>query len=136
MAALPVHVSANVWIGVDTKKREVIPKEQKISVGGRHEVEWYCHDATKNIIVRFPTKGEKKGEHYNGSPFAASEFRVPPGGSVCSGPPAETSVCGLCSKPPDTSAATHLHYKYDVYEVTPEGKEALVVDPMIIIIRP
>lgn len=138
MAALPVPVevqtSTPVGIITSTKPPQVQPNPTILSIGHKQNAEWHCDDPKRRLVVRFPEKGEKPD--YNGSPFGASEFPMPPGTKVCSGPPLESAVCGLCSRPPDTSVKKHLHYKYSVYAVTPGRKETFLVDATIIIIRP
>jgi len=139
MAALPVHVPTSILVGITTKtpKPRVESDPMFVSIRSGHDVEWFCaDDTTRSLVVSFPRKGEKPGQDYNGSPFEASEFYVPAGGSVCSGPPLQTKFCGLCSRPPEPNAKVHKHYKYDVYEVDPKGNRTLLVDPIIIIIKP
>lgn len=116
-APLPMHVRRNFWIGIDkvTKHADLDPLE--LSKRARQEVEWFCHQRDSSLFIRFP----KAGGMYRGSPFSESEFVIPKGGSVLSGPPINEAD-GI--------------YKYDVYEYDsaknpPIGEQLL--DPQIII---
>ncbi|MBZ5571925.1 MAG: hypothetical protein LAO09_08605 [Acidobacteriia bacterium] len=78
MAALPVHVSANVWVGI-RDDGVVEPYSMAISRKGRHEVEWFCTNQNQTATVTFID-----------TPFQDKEFHVPAGGSACSGPVLDT----------------------------------------------
>jgi hypothetical protein len=112
MAALPVHVTANIWVGIDTKNNKVTPNETNISKSGRHEVEWYCLDPNASATVKF-AKEE--------SPFLDSEFHVPAGGTACSGPAR-----------PDAAARNYSFQVFDSTGVTLQ----LSATSNIIIIKP
>ena len=113
---MPVHVSANVWVGIDTVKGTVIPKELTLSRDGRHEVEWYCIDKTASAVVKF----------VKGSPFESSEFHIPAGGTACSGP--------VLKDTPNTN----FEYQISVVSLGPAKLVTATntVTPGIIIIRP
>ena len=111
MAALPVHVTANIWAGIETAQKKVTPSTIEISLSGKHEVEWYCVDRNQTVLVRFPTTQ---------SPFDGNTFTVPQGGSVLSGPAKQT---------------VNLDTPYP-YDIVVNGTVLQLATQAIIIIRP
>jgi hypothetical protein len=111
MAALPVHVTAAIPVELD--RLGATPDAVELSIKGRQEVEWFCWDPNKTLIVKFkPLDAAKPG--WRGSPFQASEFKVEAGKTTRSGPPRSTADLGL--------------YKYSIWD---GGVET--ADPEIII---
>lgn len=118
-AALPMHMRGNFWIGIDKDKKAVDHETIMISKKAKHEAEWFCHQPEVSMLIRFP---KPDGNQYSGSPFADSEFLIPGGGSVLSGPPRDDAPIGV--------------YKYDVYVIDPTSKQPgtkPLLDPKIII---
>ena len=64
MTALPVHVCANIWVGINTKTGVVTPSYLEISKHGMHEVEWFCMEKDQSATVTFANR-----------PFYAQKFR-------------------------------------------------------------
>jgi hypothetical protein len=121
MAALPVHVAGNIWVGVDLITAKVTSDPIRISKKAKQEVEWYCLDKKDSVLVCFEEPDPKRNGQKR-SPFEATEFLVPMGGSVCSGPPGDHAT-------PDENNA----YKYAIYNVDSTGRKTLLLDPRIII---
>jgi hypothetical protein len=103
----------DVWVEVAETGADKDPVE--LSRAGNDQVYWHAKEA---LVVRFANK----------SPFFTSEFLIPKGGSVGSGPiRPDAEVCRNSHPHPSTDHPGH--YKYHI--VKPRGP--LLADPEIII---
>lgn len=114
MATATVNVPG--LITVEVTATGAIPDQLELSKLKKHEVVWHAKEA---LVIRFPGR----------SPFAKSEFYIPAGGSVASGPILKEALhCKQCPHPLPP-AHKDGHYKYTISR--PTGP--VLVDPQIII---